>query len=457
MNTVQTTGEQTDRSSIKLALQAVIVAIWLLCIFTFSAPEDWKAGTYGTDAILPPEQIKLLKLGARLSSCFALLLGIWSLWHRKDSGRVLIYYFPVILFSGWILATIFWSPLKTVSIQQAVSFAISICLAMLVSLIWKSEATISRILFHIVVVLALISVGLICLALAFPQYGVLTKESSGLFHSTTAGATASLGTILTISIVCNYGWNWSKFIVGPAVVAHLAVLILAGNRFSIILTVLFGALVIGLLLEVAGKAVLLTVIGGTCLIYLLVDPGLTLTGDAVDKVEEYARQGQSTSQLKTVSGREEMWSKMWISFQDSPVIGHGYFVTSETGRIHVWDEWGNWTAHSMYLQVLVSTGIVGMVLFLLAMLTPFAVLLTRITKVGRRARKSMTLLLIMGCWFAFWGILNSSVVGPTQPESVVFGVLYGAAIASVSRNTASPDFVRGRRGRRTGSLAENAE
>lgn len=429
-----TQGALTNRQGkVSQGLYGLIACIWLLMIFTFSAPEDWKQGTYGTQAILPPQQIRLLKLAVRLMCAAALSFAVVSMCRKKNTGRLLALYLPALLFLGWILATVYWSPLRAVSLQQGVSFAIAILLAFVVSMVWRRAADTSMLLFHAVAVLLLISSLLLVLSLAFPQYGALTKQASGLFHSTTAGASASLAITLSLASVCAFRWNWSKWLIGPSLVIHGMVLVIAANRFSIVLTLLFAVLIVLFFLSGRELAMLAIIVASAGLSYLLVDPGLRLTDRAVEKIEEYTLQGQTRSQFRTVSGRSEMWKRMWQSYTDSPWIGHGYFVTSETGRIHVWDEWGNWTAHNMYLQVLVSTGVVGVVLFLSAMTAPF-LLLFRSCRRRRRVFKRRDyrlpgLLILMGAWFVLWGILNSSIVGPTQPECIVFALIYGIAIA----------------------------
>ena len=96
--------------------------------------------------------------------------------------------------------------------------------------------------------------------------------------------------------------------------------------------------------------------------YLPVDPGGRRAQHLVSQATDHVYRGQEGN-LTELSGRREMWEAVWTSYQQSPWIGHGYFVSSADGEIHVWGVWGNWTAHSIYLQILASTGMVGMVLF----------------------------------------------------------------------------------------------
>ena len=423
----------------------LIVSIWLLMIFTFSPPEDWKQGMYGTQAIMSPSAIKALKLVSR-SICLGLLcFATFRLLREPRSGRMTIVFLPVLAFTFWIFASVYWSPLKTVSLQQAISFTVSIILAFVFANSWRSCKDTSIYFMHLCGVLILISTGLLFLYIFAPQYGALTKQASGMFHSTTAGASASLGLLCNLGMFGIYRFRWSIWLLLPSIAVHVPVLILAGNRFSILLTMLFAILIVLAFFrkhELAVFAMATAVIG---VVYLTVDTKLKAPDFAVKKVETYTMQGQSKVQFRTISGRTEMWDVMWRSYQKSPWIGHGYFVTSETGRVFVWDEWGNWTAHNMYLQVLVTTGLIGAMLFLVGMFMPIMGLMTLDRTLTKQDQLLYRLLLLLILWFASWGLLNSSVVGPTQPESVVFALVYGLGmrasyVAWVNREVSQAKF-----------------
>ena len=404
-----------------------------MMIFTFSPPEDWKQGKYGTDSILPPNVIKAGKLAAR-GMCLALLtLSTFSVLRNRDGGRKLLVFSPLVLFTAWIICSTFWSPLKSISLQQAGSFFIVVMFAFVCSMRCKTEKSISVLLFNATFVLMLLSAGLLVLRFAAPQYGALTKVSSGLFHSTTAGSSASLGIILTLGCLIVFRWRWCIWLIVPALMFEVPVLILAGNRMSILLTIVAAVFLVVFFSRKQEVALLGVVAAALGLIYLVVDPRIGALDPVTKRVEKYSKQGQTTAQLKTISGRTEMWSKMISSFKKSPWIGHGHFVTSETGRINVWGEWGNWTAHNMYLQILVTTGIIGALLFSGVALVPLVLLFRCYGKPRVRF-----FLGTIGFWFAGWGILNSTIVGPIQPESVVFGLIYGISIAFALAEESSP-------------------
>jgi O-antigen ligase len=124
-----------------------------------------------------------------------------------------------------------------------------------------------------------------------------------------------------------------------------------------------------------------------------------------------------------------MWEVMWKSFLDSPLIGHGFFVSSASGSLYVWYVDGNWTAHNVVLQALVTTGIVGASLLAYGLWRSFGPFLLsyRSTIEGR----CICLLLL---YYSVWAMFNESFLGPVQPESALFFTLIGIAVGSVVQN-----------------------
>lgn len=412
-------------------------------LFTFSAPEDWKAGDYGTQSILPPAQITLLKLVTRLGAAAILTLLVVVTCRRQNSGAIFVKFIPLFLFLAWSIVSVFWSPLKTTSLQQLFSIAIGILVAFAVSLNYEPRRSISHLFFHLTSALTVLCAGLILLAIFFPQYGALTKKASGLFHSTAAGASASLAIILILTGFGAFGFRWSKVLFVPTTLLASITLVISANRLSIGLTAFYSILICAVFWKRKLLAFLMTIFAVGGLVYLMADPKLKWTDQAIQGVEKYVRQGQSRYEFSSISGRSEMWGKMWESYQDAPWIGHGYFVTSKDGRIDVWGERGNWTAHNIYLQVLVSTGLIGLIFFTLAVLIPIAGLLRR-TRLGSGNRTTQTSILLatLISWYLLWGLLNSSIIGPTQPETVVFMVLYGLIIGwSIQPQQVHPESV----------------
>ena len=129
---------------------------------------------------------------------------------------------------------------------------------------------------------------------------------------------------------------------------------------------------------------------------------------------------------------------MWASYLDAPALGHGYFVTSRTGGIHVWHETANWSAHNLLLQVLVTTGAAGAALFLTGFAAVPVLAAVRLLRTPHY-RGFAALAGLLGAWAFGWGLLNESFMGPLQPESVLYFFLYGLAVGTAAAPAATPD------------------
>ncbi len=82
----------------------------------------------------------------------------------------------------------------------------------------------------------------------------------------------------------------------------------------------------------------------------------------------FLERGETSRQLSTLSSRTVWWGAAWKAFWDRPLTGYGAYAG---GRFAVLAKLGastTSTMHSDYLEVIVGTGIWGMIPFLLALL-----------------------------------------------------------------------------------------
>ena len=108
---------------------------------------------------------------------------------------------------------------------------------------------------------------------------------------------------------------------------------------------------------------------------------------------------------------------MLESFWQAPWSGHGFYVTSALGEIRVWQDKGNYSAHNLWLQVMVTTGLVGAALFVWGLYRPLCAFANSVRQ--NETGSLPTLIGLVGCWFLGWGTLNVSFLAPFQPEAVV--------------------------------------
>jgi O-antigen ligase len=260
----------------------------------------------------------------------------------------------------------------------------------------------------------------------------LGRAGAGAFHPTNAAATASLALVLIVSSRVLFQWQWARWLLWPSVAVHSVALLVAHNRASLLITLpVIGGIV---LLNAAAhwRWLLLTAGSLAAAAYIALDPGFSLVRHTGGEIAHYMARDQSVKQLTELSGRQEMWSAVWDSFLDSPWLGHGYFVSSETGSIKVWYVWANWTAHNFWLQVLVGTGIIGALLLTWALIT-YLLRLAGAYREGVGLRRLVALGCAVLAWQTGWGLTNESFVGPQQAESIVFFVVLGLVIGRMVR------------------------
>lgn len=411
-------------------LLPVLFCAWMLMLITFSAP-----GREGPGGVGGLDLIALMKVGARgLTIC---LLG-WTLlqqWHHPRRALVLWCLFPALLYSLWGLVTVLWSPLRAVSIGQLGSLGAQLLISALIGLYWRGEESTSTILRHLCLgMLTVASLILLSYAIS-PDLSGLNREvsiegSGGLFHPTSAGATGGLGLLLLFGSRLLWKWQWPRALMAPGLVIFGAVLWLAMSRTALILTLIA---LMPLILRYVSQAVLgvaLITLGIGGALYLCIDPGTGLLDRFLTTGAEYVSRGESSESLTSLTGRTALWEAIWVEHQKSPLLGHGYFVTSSNGLLDVWSGPANRTAHNLLLQVLSSTGLIGLCLFLWA---AGRLVLTTGSTLRRIASFSPlpVLMIVVGGWYLGWSQLCISFLGPVQPESIVFFSLLGIAIGQV--------------------------
>lgn len=344
-------------------------------------------------------------------------------------------FLPIWLFCCFALASTAWSALRPETLGQAGSFLTLALLAYAISILVRNQGDFSLLMASQMMLLIFVCLLLLVTGLLLPQTGHMTRDGEGLGHATYSGSTAALAVLLLILCGLLSTWRWPRllFIVGMPILT--AVIIISANRLSMAITALLVGLAICLLGSrqiVAGVLVSISVVGT---LFLLVDPDL----ESIQGSTTYINRDQSSDEIGSLSGRSSMWEVMWESFLESPVIGHGYFVTSSTGKLYMWYTEKNWTAHNLALQTLVTTGIVGAILLGTGLAAPTFAFLSADS--GSKSNRRMKWFIVYTfSWYMLWGILNESILGPVQPESVVFFTIFGTMIsATLTRMQSPPD------------------
>jgi O-antigen ligase len=399
---------------------AVVACMPVLMVNAFDMPGR---ATAQNAASLDP--LGLVKLATRLGSL--LLLG-WLVLSRSEDARrrtVLARLVPYAVFVLWALASASWSALPQFAVGQVLGQCVLWGLAVAVGLCGRGAVATKSVLASLTLAtLAFSTVTLAC-RLALPGLCPLDRGVDGMIHPTTAASAASLGAVLLIACRLIWNWKWTRPALVPGLMVHLALIYFAANRTSLVLTVLLG---FGLLAAFGDRKLAAAIVAG-CLggaVYLTCDPQLDVVETGLGSTAKYVKRGAG-SDLKDLSGRSELWQVIWKSYRQSPWIGHGYMVSSAKGELYAWYAWGNWTAHNVVLQALVSTGVVGLVLLAGGVFAP-VLALVRSRPRGHACQVAL-FAAFLGAWFAVWGMFNESFLGPVEPEPLVFFTTLGLVVA----------------------------
>jgi O-antigen ligase len=414
------------------ALRPVFVCVWLLVLFTFSAP-----GRDGPNDLGSLDLIALGKVAVRGLSLLVLGYAVFTA-DRSRRDRVLSVLLPWGIFAGWAIVSVLWSALPAVTLGQCNGLIDLVLLAAACALLWRGPADTEAILRHLTVVSLVFTTIILAVDFIRPDLSGLDREdgeietgASGMIHPTTAGATASLGLVLLLGCRLLWGWRWTGWLMLPGVAIHVAVLLKANSRMALGMA---AAAVLSLAVAFMPRrylAALALAVGLLGAVYLTVDPSLSLSESAIQKASRFLQRGESSELLYKLTGRTDLWEAIWASFLQSPVIGHGYFVTSKNGLLDVWSGPANRTAHNIFLQVMVTTGLVGLTLFLWAMLQAGNGVVRGLSA-GEENGRVGGLLLVIALWYAGWSQLAESFMGGVLPEAVVFFALLGLGLGPLA-------------------------
>lgn len=292
-------------------------------------------------------------------------------------------------------------------------------------------------LYFLFVAYTLISVVILASYYFFHNIGNLirsdiARSTTGLMHPATAACIASAGVIIIITCRLLWNWSWTRKLLFPAIIIEGWLMYLAHSRVAIIITfflTLGMILLLGNRLIIALSMILLSIFIS---IYICSDPSFELSDRIYKGVSKYMLRGQTKEGFMSGSGRNEIWPLVWDSFLDSPLYGHGYFMTSKTGKINLWGEYQDLTAHNLALQVLVSTGLIGGILLVWALWRPISQV-RRAFYLNPYKKKVAIFFSIIILWSLGWSLVGNSFLSGITPTSLLFPIALGIAAGWLSR------------------------
>ena len=396
----------------------VFVCLWGLTLLTFHMPEGGPSTALGSFA--------MLKVAVRIFSVGCLGMLLLLNWSHPKRSTVMRRFFFLSLFVGWGIVSVAWSALPKDSLGQVSGLVVLLLLAINFAVLMEGKRDLSIILFHLSGALLTFSTGLLLAHRLYPDVVRFSRFASTAVHPTNASSAASLGILVLVGAYLLWNPRWSRLMLVPGLLIHGYTLFLAQSRTATFLTLaLVFAMYFGLKIRRMLPLVVLAASVAT-IAYLAADPGMKNARSFLSLGSQYVERG-SPDDLQNFSGRTQMWNIMWNSYLDSPLIGHGYFVTSRTGSVTVWYESGNWTAHNLWLQALVTTGVVGALLLLWGLVAPLLAIRSS-AATGAECQKVAHFVRVFVVWYFVWGLLDSAFLGSLESVSVVVFVVLGIGV-----------------------------
>jgi O-antigen ligase len=289
---------------------------------------------------------------------FAAAASVWVLLHNAARLRyafsgplllLLFYALVAMVSSAYVPAYAFYSMWKGFEVLVDV-LVIAAILSYPAAL--SSARTAYRVLPFLdailVVVFLIEAVTMPSLALS-PTRGYISVYMSGVMPNMSQNALAFLSAVSAFALVCRLyrpGRVIVKLFYLSVLCLALMALIFAQSRTSVIALAL--ALLVYLIFD--RRFLSLALFAGVLLI-------AAMYTQASDVSVKYLLRGQDAELVTTLSGRTEGWEAAWASFQESPIVGQGFAAYA---RAHILGTTGLSSLHGAFFDVLVGTGLLGL-------------------------------------------------------------------------------------------------
>lgn len=278
---------------------------------------------------------------------------------------------------GWLLLTVA-RPIGLTPRPRLLQTLVALCVALAMSALWAPSPTLALArAFQL-----LVSIGLVAAIAARARAGTWFAVAHGYVLVVSAGIAIGLvyqrpgdlqttgrflwlyghpvvsASMLTVSSLLLFGWwtdaglprRWSATTYGLLFGAHSIALFATETRGSLV------AFVAGLTVTLLARHRRRTR-SDLVLLGALATPALI--GLAFPLIKAIALRGETVGQLKSLNSRAGLWSEAWAAFSRRPLIGQGYFSSRELFLETI----GLGGAHNAYIEIGLSAGLIGLVLF----------------------------------------------------------------------------------------------
>lgn len=272
--------------------------------------------------------------------------------HKKALGIVLSDK-ALSLLSATVVLSVTWSVSPTGSLRQAILFLGGIGIGVYWALRF-SLATQLRLLEYAFIIIALLSIVTVFL---FPEYGLQSHGSESVWKGVYNNRN-KLGRFMAIAvIIAMYRGGGSGTVRRWAKIFFFSVpLYFTGSRSAAVLAV-FGISAYPIVQQFRLAPKLLISVGAF--------GSIGMAGITAWVVSNFSSIVQSIGRDVTLSGRTFIWLESLEAFYQQPVLGYGmggFYMLLEQGYVT-----SDWTAsaHNAYLEVVLSTGMVGLILLII--------------------------------------------------------------------------------------------
>jgi len=419
-----------DRSK-KAGRLLILFLLWLLSFISFSPP-----GREIPLSIASLDWVAVLKLSSRIIA-FCVLCALFVKYRSTDEKRyIFIQLRPFIILALWLVISITWSPFKDITLGHSIEVLMSISFSYLVALLFLKNRDQSTLCYNFFVISILICLGCLVAWHLLPssklQFGRGIFRPYFFMHPNAIALLASIGLINLVVLRTLWRWRWTRIFLMPGVIIYCYTIIIAQSRTAIFATLAIFVITVCLVIKRS-----LVFLGSIIIVFIVsIILLLGLHENIVDKTTNYLTRGQTKEEVISATGRMDIWNYAIKSFLQSPIIGHGYFIMSPIGLVDVWGT-NTWKlTHSIFLHILTGVGIIGMILFLWAMLKILRIIQSGLKRGGEKKRVAIWCSLIFG-WFLLVGIYEISFFGQINAVTMFFYITLGIAFGRLKNNKTS--------------------
>ena len=345
---------------------------------------------------------------------FIICLFIFSIAFVKLKKGVLLFFFNnkiLLLFMFWCCASLTWSVDPFVSTKRFILF-ILIFFIIYINICWVSVSKLLNIVFYTVMVLSFINITFCLLA---PSLAISPIGWTGVHgHKNTLGLVSAIGAILTLWYLINEKTNVFKFYLYSFVISiQIVLLVMSESKTSFILFIFSLAVMVGVKFNI-----LRLLIKYISITFMMVLSLFVL--DITFHITSFSTGLFNNLSDDFLTGRVVIWRFLFEHIQNNPFIGVGYGAFWGVGQNSVYGDEGWWTTkigegHSGYLDLLVTLGLVGLLLFLLLIKQTLTRCMIMIS-----SQKEYIPVLSIYTFCLLHAVTESSFVNSTQAIWVVF-------------------------------------